>query len=450
MEDSHRSGLLIAAAIIVVLIIINGMLASAEIAFMGLKETLLKKNAGKGDRKAASLLKMKQHPSDFLSTIQIGITLAGLLSGAFAADTLAGPIVLWAQNMGVSGMALSAVRTVSLILVTLILTFIMLVFGELVPKRLAMVRPEKTAYRVVGFIKFLSVIAHPLVRLLSVSTNGILKILKVNPSETASAVTEEEILLMVQEGTERGTIENREAEFVSNSFAFTDLTVKEVMTHRTEITALPADAVLPDVIALMANTPHARYPVYEGTIDKIIGVLYVQDIVRLYPVKDSKFPSIREIMRSPFFVSGSKPLVQLFDDMKKSDKHLAVVVDEYGGTSGIVTLMDMIEEIIGDVGDTIQEDISRHEDGSFSADGLAEMEDLLEFLNLDGITVDKNQTLSGYIIDVLGFVPDPGQYPEIRAGEYLFKVEKANGPLIQSVHISKIPVPEAETGGKEL
>ncbi|QQO10988.1 hemolysin family protein [Breznakiella homolactica] len=449
MESSHTTNVWIALVITVVLVLINGMLASAEIAFMGLKEPLLKKKSAEGDRKAETLLGMKRNPSAFLSTIQIGITLAGLLSGAFAADSLAAPIVSWAASLGAAGIALSVIRTVSVILITLIMTFFMLVFGELVPKRIAMVRPEKTAYLVVNIISALSKIAKPLVKLLSLSTNGVLRLLRINPSDESSPVTEEEILMMVQEGTEQGTIEGTEAQFVSNSFAFSDLTVEDVMTHRTELSAIPEDATVRDAVETMARTRHTRYPVYKDTIDGVVGILYIRDLYELYPFKEQPMPLplVRDIMRPPFFVSETKLLSQLFDEMKDRQNQMAVVVDEYGGTSGVITVMDIVEEVVGEFEKRGQYEIRKTDDGVFLLNGLMKMEDAAAYFSL-GVEFNRNETVSGYLINTLGYIPGPDQHPETLIGNYLFRVEKSEGALIRQVRV--IPgEPDQETGPSE-
>lgn len=327
------------------------MLASTEIAMMGLKEGQLRKKAESGDKKASLLLVMKQNPSDFLSTVQVGITLAGLLSGAFAADSLATPIVQIFAGMGISGGALSAIHFLSVMLITLLTTYFMLVFGELVPKRLAMARPEETARSVVSFLTVLSKITRPLVLLLSASTNLVLRLIGIDPNRQENPVTEEEILLMIHEGRQQGTIEESEVELVTNVFEFTDQRAKNIMKHRTEIDALPVSAKMLDVIALMSKTKHNKFPIYNESIDDIVGVLYTSDIVALYPYRE-KLPKevrIEDIMRKPVFVPESNSLTKLFQKMKQTGERLFIVADEYGGTAGMITLTDILEEIVGDI-----------------------------------------------------------------------------------------------------
>jgi len=426
----------IAMLIAIVLIIINGVLASSEISLVSLKRVKLKQKAESGDRKAQRLLEIKQNPSDFLSTIQVGITLAGLLSGAFAADTLARPLVTWLSGFAIPNTLLSFIDIVAVILVTIILTYFMLIFGELVPKRIAMKNPYKISSRYISPIIFLSIVTKPLVHLLSISTNAVLNFMGMSLSQEEHLMTEEEILLNMREGKEQGTIEETEEHIVKNLFKFTDLLVEDVMKHRTEIQAIPVEASFMDVVKLMKETSHGKFPVFEENIDRIVGVVYSKDFISMYPEEGTKtpLPRVRDIMHPPFFVPESHLLVNLFSEMKEHKNYLAVVVDEYGGTSGIITMTDILEEIVGDIETPYVEMIEKSVGGGYIINGRIKMKDLLEFLNIK-IDTDENNTLSGFIIDSLGYVPNPEQKPEIEVENYLFRVKDMNGPLICSVYV---------------
>jgi len=428
----------IAIIVAVILITINGILASAEISLVSLKKIRLRQKAESGDKKAKRLLEMKQNPSDFLSTIQIGITFAGLLSGAFAADSLAKPLVRWLSTFGISELWLSFIDVFAVILMTIILTYFMLVFGELVPKRVAMENPYKIGKRVISPIIGLSVIAKPLVRLLSVSTNAILHFLGIDSNQNDSSVTEEDVLLTMREGREQGTIEETEEHIVRNLFKFTDLLVEDAMTHRTEIHAVPVNSSFKDIVKLMSETSHGKFPVYEENIDRIVGIVHSKDFVSMFPMDDSKerLPKVKEIMRPPFFVPESHSLVDLFAEMKKHKSYLAVVVDEYGGTSGIITMTDILEEIVGDIETPEEELIKSACEGGYNVDGRIKIKDISEFLKIN-IDADENNTISGFIIDTLGYVPNVGQTPEIQVKNYIFRVKEMNGPLISKVYIKK-------------
>lgn len=428
----------IAIIIFIVLTIINGILASAEISLVSLKKIRLKQKAESGDKKAKRLLEMKQSPSDFLSTIQIGITLAGLLSGAFTADSLAKPMVIWFSSLGVPGSWLPFVNVFMVILITLVLTYFLLVFGEIVPKRIAMTNPYRIGSRVISPIIGLSKIMKPIVRLLSTSTNGVLRLLGIDSNQEDSPVTEEEILLNMREGREQGTIEEAEEHIVKNLFEFTDLLVKDAMIHRTEIEAISVGSSFPDVVKMMSKTSHGKFPVFEDNIDKIVGIVYGKDFVAMYPTKnnDAPLPKVKDIMRPPFFVSESLSLVDLFSDLKKHKSYLAIVVDEYGGTSGIITMTDILEEIVGDIEQPDVEMIQNSTSGGYIIDGRMKIKDVSEFLKIS-IDSDENNTLSGFIVDSLGYVPVSGQTPEVEVNGIVFRVKEMNGALIRSIEVKE-------------
>lgn len=416
----------------VVLVSINGMLASAEIAMLGLQEGKLRSMAEQGDKKAKLLLNMKRNPSRFLSTTQIGITLAGLLSGAFAAESLADPLVSLASKMGVDGIALTVISGASTFLITLLMTLFMLLFGELVPKRIAMVKPEQTARAFITPISILSKFAKPLVRLLSSCTNKILKFGGVDPNHAAT-ITEEDVLNMMQEGQQQGKIKAVEVQVMSNLFEFTDLRVEDAMTHRTELHVLSADSDLHEVVNKMSETGLNKFPVIDGHVDHIVGVLYSKDIVSLYPIlnKDEAMPLVKECMRHPYFVPERKMLVELFAEMKRGKERLAVVVDEYGGTSGIITLTGILEEIVGDLTHSSIQLITTLDDHSYLIDGRIKMDHLVEILQLKQVS-ENNDTFSGFLISRLGYVPKPDEHPEITLDDYVVRVEAIEGGFIRS------------------
>ncbi len=430
---------IVALLVLIVLVFINGILASAELALVSINEMKLKQKAEAGDKKSKLLLVMKQNPSDFLSTVQIGITLAGLLSGVFAADSFAQLIVDMFSGRDISDGFLSIIRVTSVVLVTLMLTYFMMVFGELVPKRIAIIYPYKTGAILITPIVIFSKITKPFIRFMSFSTNWVLRVIGIDPNQYARPVTEEEILLMVREGREQGTIEKTEEEIVTNLFKFTDLSVEDAMTHRTEIEAIPYNASIEAVVETMSQTSHGKFPIYEGTIDNIVGTIYSKDIVKMYSKKDNEPPlwQLKDVMRQAFFVPESHSLVNLFIEMKQRNNQLAIVVDEYGGTSGIITMMDILEEIVGDFEMPRVDLIKNSGDGGYIIDGRTEINEVIKFLDMD-IRNDVNYTLSGFVIKRLGYVPSKGQTPTIEAGGYEFCVREVYGSLIRSVYVKKI------------
>lgn len=330
---------------LVILVLFNAYFAASEMAYISLNDNKIAKQAKEGNKKAKKIKKMLDNPSKFLSTIQIGITLAGFLSSAFAADTFAtklAPILnSWAPSLGINFW-----QTFSIIIITIILSFFTLIFGELVPKRLAMKYSEKIAFGTIGFISFISVITSPFVKLLSGVTNFISKIFGVSENEE-KIVTEEEIRMMIDEGQQKGTIEKDEKDLINNVFQLNDITASEIMTHRTEIFAIEVNDNLYELLDKIDEYKYSRIPVYEKTIDEIVGILFLKDILK--EVSKGTQIEIRQIMRKAYFVPETKPIDELFREMQTNKQQMVIVLDEYGGTSGLVTMEDILEELVGNI-----------------------------------------------------------------------------------------------------
>ncbi len=334
----------------VVLIALNAFFASTEIAVISLNANKIRRLAEEGDKKAKQMLKMVETPAGFLSTIQIGITLAGFLGSAFAADNFASKLTDWMVSVqGFTAVSPDTLNTIAVIIITLILSYFTLVFGELVPKRIAMQRPEKVARASASVITVLSVVMKPIIWLLSVSTNGILRLLRMNPNQKEDEVTEEEIRLMVDIGEEKGAIEPTEKEMIENIFEFNNTTARDVMTHRTDVIAIQRDETEEDILQLIQESGLSRFPVYDEDIDDIIGILNTR--AYLLNLRSDAPKSLERLLRPAHCVPESVHTDVLFRSMQKSKDHIAVVVDEYGGTSGIVTMEDLLEEIVGNIYD---------------------------------------------------------------------------------------------------
>lgn len=329
------------------LILLNAFFASTEIAVLSLNENKIKLKAQDGDKKAQRMLKMLQEPSGFLSTIQIGITLAGFLGSAFAADNFAGSIGDWMAAL--TSMPVSTAHTIALIVVTLILSYFTLVLGELVPKRVAMKKPEAVASFTSGVVSGLSRVMKPVIWLLSASTNGMLKLFGIDPNEEEEQVTEEDLLMMVGVSEEGGNIDADEGQLIRNIFHFDNITAEDVMTHRTMVSALPLTASDDEILALISESGYSRIPVYDGQIDNIVGIL----VSRAYLVdrNEGKNTSLKDLMMDVFYVPETTAADHLFREMQQKKIHFAVVLDRFGGTSGIVTLEDLMEEIMGEIYD---------------------------------------------------------------------------------------------------
>ena len=394
--------------LLIVLIILNGFFSCAEIAVLQVGDTKLKKLAEEGNKDAKILLKLTEDPSRFLSTIQVAITLAGFLSSAFAADSFANPATRLLIKMGVP-ISESVLSPIVIVVITLILSYVNIVFGELVPKRLAQAYTEKIALSMSPVLQFASVLFRPFVGLLTVSTNTVMKLMGINPEDIEDKVSEEDIIMMLDEGTENGTIEHQENEMIQNVFEFNDLTVEDVCTHRTDVAMLyyeDSDEVWRKTIY---NNRFANYPICGEDDDDVIGILDTKDYFRL---EDQSRDSImKNAVDKPFFVSQNMKVSDLFQTMKRERKYYAVVIDEYGGMTGIVSMHDLIEALVGDLQE--EDDLPEPEpieaigENEWIILGIADLEDVNEALKIDIPTEDAD-TFGGYIMGIMGTVPDDG------------------------------------------
>lgn len=422
--------------ILVVLILLNAYFAASEIAFISLNDTKIEKQVKEGNKKAKQIQKMLKNPSEFLATIQIGITLAGFLSSAFASDAFA-DILAPALYKIFPMISIQVFKGISIVLITIILSFFTLVFGELVPKRLAMKYYEKIAFSSIGVIRFLSIITLPFVKVLSAVTNFISKLFGISENEE-EVVTEEEIKMMIDEGEEKGTIQQEEKEMIHNIFEFNDITVSEVMTHRTDVYAIEIDSDINDIIKELDDYKYSRIPVYEETIDNIKGVLFVKDLLKYLHGK--KAIKIKNIMREAYFVSENKPINELFKNLQKNKMQMAIVVDEYGGTAGIVTMEDLLEEIVGNIFDEyddFENDYTKIDDNTFLINGSVSINDLKKILKID-LPEGDYETLSGYLINLLGRLPKDNETPIIETKQVNYKIEKSEDKRIVLVKACKI------------
>ncbi len=395
----------------VALIALNAVFACAEIAVLSVNEVKLNKLASEGNRKAKRLSRLTAQPARFLATIQVAITLAGFLGSAFAADNFSDPLVAWLLSLGV-GLSPATLNTIVVILITLILSYFTLIFGELVPKRIAMKKSEKVALNISGLVTVISKLFAPIVWLLTVSTNGVLRLLGIDPNEAEEQVGEEDIRMMVDASSEHGGIDHEEKEFIQNVFEFDDLTAEEIATHRTDVDLLWLDDSMEDWAETIHNTRHTRYPVCEDSADNVVGILNAKEYFRL--ADKSRETVMAQAVRAPYFVPETIKADALFRNMKRTGNPLAVVLDEYGGMVGIVTLNDLVEELVGDLGDddsNIPDDdeprIEKRADGSLAVSGNVELDDVEDALGIE-MDQEEHDTLTGLVFDALGMIPDDG------------------------------------------
>ncbi len=421
--------------VLVILVLFNAYFAATEIAFISLNDAKIEKEAKEGNKKAKNILKMLKSPSKFLATIQIGITLAGFLSSAFASDAFAdklAPIL----NSWLPVLSLEAWRGISIILITIILSFFTLVFGELVPKRLAMKYYEKISYATIGVIRGISIVTAPFVKLLTFSTNMISKIFGVGEAEE-EVVTEEEIKMMIDEGEEKGTIERGEKQLLNNVFEFNDIIVSEVMTPRTEMYAIDINSDINDTLDEIDEFKYSRIPVYEDNIDDIKGILFVKDILK--PLKDNKRVDIKKLIREPYFIPESKDIDELFKEMQQNKVQIAIAIDEYGGTAGLITMEDIIEELVGNIFDEYDEeevDYKKIDENTYILSGTITSYELKKIFNIE-LPEGDYETLSGYLIDKLGRIPDEDEHPVIEDENLTYKVEEIDDKRIKYVKVCR-------------
>ncbi len=408
--------------ILIVLILLNAYFAMAEIAFISLNDAKIEKQAKEGNKKAKQIEKMLKNPSKFLATIQIGITLAGFLSSAFASDTFADKLAPILNSL-IPNVSIGVWKGISIVIITLILSFFTLVFGELVPKRLAMKHYEKISFATIGVIKTISMITAPFVKLLTISTNIVSKMFGVSENEE-EIVTEEEIKMMVDEGQEKGTIDKNERELINNVFNLNDIVASEVMTPRTDIYALELNENLKDCLKELDEYKYSRIPVYEETIDNIQGILFIKDVLKM--LAENKKIEIKNIMREAYFVPENKPIDEIFKELQNNKKQMAIVLDEYGGTSGLLTMEDILEELVGNIFDEYDDEEKMYEkidDNTYMLRGNLTINEMKKILGIK-IKDGDYDTLSGYLIENLGRVPDDDEQPVIEIDGMTYKIER--------------------------
>ncbi len=437
----------------VVLILLNAFFASTEIAVLSLNENLLRREAEEGDKKAARLLKIVQAPTKFLSTIQIGITLAGFLGAAFAAENFASRITAWlVDGLGFSALPREAVQSVSVSLITLVISFFTLIFGELVPKRVAMKKAEMVARFASGVVYGLSVVMSPVIALLTLCTNGVLRLMGIDPNADEEEVSEEGIRMMVDIGEEKGAIEADEKEMIENVFEFNDTVAEDVMVHRTDMVMVWVGDTDQEIVETIESTGLSRFPVYEEDADDIIGILSSRDYF-LNSRRESPKP-LRELLRPAYFVPESVPADVLFRDMQSRKTHMAIVVDEYGGTSGLLTMEDLLEEIVGNIYDEFDpqeaQEIIQLEPNLWRVAGGAELDDVAAALDLEFPEDEEADTLSGLIFDQLPVIPKDGpSQVEVEAAGLHIKVESVADRRVAWALVSKLPQGGEETEEKK-
>lgn len=394
----------------VVLIALNAVFASAEIAVLSLNETKLERMAEQGNGRAKRLVRLTKEPARFLATIQVAITLSGFLGSAFAADNFSEPLVDWMINMGVS-IPRATLDAGAVIFITLVLSYFTLIFGELVPKRIAMKKPEQIAMGISGLVSGISIVFKPIVSFLSVSTNLVLGLCGIDPEEEEEQVSEEEIRMMVDVGSEKGTIEHQEKEFIQNVFEFNDIMAESIATHRTDVSMLWMEDDMEVWAETIHNSRHTFYPVCDGSPDNVIGVLNAKDYFRIDDKSRNKV--MNQAVYPAYFVLETTKADVLFRNMKANKSAIAIIIDEHGGMTGIVTMNDLVEELVGDLNDDTEDEKSREpyvekvEEHTWMVHGNPELEVIEDALGME-IASEGFDTLSGLVFQKLGVIPEDG------------------------------------------
>ena len=429
------------------LILVNAFFAMSELAVITLNDSKIEKMAEDGDVRAQKVLRLTSDSSRFLSTIQVGVTLAGFLTSAVAATSFSEVLAGWLCNVLdiTSKTAQGFVSSVSLVLITLIISYFSLVLGELLPKRIAMHNPESISLRIVGILLFLRGFLRPLVALLSASTNALLRLIGINPNDDPQAVTEEEIRMMVDIGEEKGVIEESQKEMINNIFEFDDIVASDVMTHRTDVVSVDINDSYDKVVKTAIEEGYSRIPVYDDDPDDIKGVLYVKDLLK-YVGQDLPKRGLAHLIRKAYFIPESKKCGELFSEMTEKHVQLAVVSDEYGGFAGIVTIEDLIESIVGNIQDEYDnedEEFEQLNDNTYTIDGVTDIEAVEEQLGIK-LPEGEYDTVAGMILSILGRIPDEDEHPTVTVSGCEFTVESINERRIERVRIVRLTPEETK------
>ncbi len=423
----------------VILIALNAVFACAEIAVISMNDAKLAKMAADDDKRAIRLVRLTSQPARFLATIQVAITLSGFLGSAFAAENFSGGLVEWLIGLGVT-IPRSTLEAIAVVVITIVLSYFTLIFGELVPKRVAMRKAETLALGMSALISVIATLFKPIVWFLTASTNGVLRLIGIDPNAEDEEVNEEEIRMLVDVGSEKGVIDYEEKEFIQNVFEFDDLTAGELVTHRTEITMLWMEESMEEWQQIIFDSRHTLYPICQDSADRIVGILNAKDYFRL---EDRSREKVMECAVKPaYFVPETVKADILFRNMKRSHNKMAVVLDEYGGMSGIVTLNDLVEQLVGELGDDERQEeeielIETIDAECWRIHGRALIEDISSQLGIN-LPCDEHDTFNGLIFSALGSVPEDGSNVELETAGLHIKVTDISEHQVQTAIVRKI------------
>lgn len=425
--------MLMSIIIMILLILLSALCVISDASLTGISDAKVEEDANEGQKRAKRVMKFTENPKPYQTTLQSLIILVSIINGAIALDTFSGDIISWFNS------TLWVIKPLVIVIITFLLLVFQMVFGMLIPRRLANKYPETFAYRMIDFVFFLTKLFSPFIWVFDVLSRLIGRLFGLKPHEGERIVTEEEIRTIVEESSQTGAIDEEEGEMIQNIFDFSDTTVDEIMTHRTEISALNVKSTRTQLIDFVRQEQYTRYPVYDGNIDHIVGTIHVKDLLKYLDKPEEKY-SLKSLLRPPYFVPESKKTAELFREMQKQKNHIAIVLDEYGGTAGIVTIEDLIEEIVGNISDEYDEDeesIKEVNHNVFEIDGLESINDIEDILDAH-LPVEDYDTLSGFILGQLGRFPEDNEPIEIIFNGYKFEIMEIDNKIITKVRVTKL------------
>ncbi len=415
------SNIIFQIILVVILTLINAFFSSAEMAIISMNKNRIKILAEEGNKKAQLLEKLNEEPSKLLATIQVGITLAGFFSSASAATGISSYLSRYLSQFNIP-----YVNQISLISITIIIAYLTLVFGELYPKRIALQKSEAIAMLSIKPILIVSKITGPFVKLLSLSTNALVKLSGLNTENLDEKISREEIKSLVHVGREHGVFNETESEMINSIIEFDDKLAKEVMKPRTETFLLNINTPIMEALDKLLEENYSRVPVYEENPDNIIGILYMRDMLAEAKIKGFENIEIRQILHKPYFVIENKPIDDLFKELQSKKIHMAVLIDEYGGFSGIVTIEDLIEEVMGEINDEYDELellIEKIDDNTFLINGLISLNDFNSYFDVD-LECEDFDTIGGFLLNIIGGIPETDEEKLVEYENLSFKVEE--------------------------
>jgi len=435
----ESDSILLQLFLIFILVVINAFFSATEMAVVSLNKNKINYMANDGDKRAKLLVRLLKEPNKFLATIQVGITFAGFLASASAAVSISAHISIFIKKINIAFIS-HVSDEISLVIVTLVLSFITMVLGELLPKRIALQNSEKIALFVARPIIIISKIIIPFVKILTVTTNFFCSILNLDNDSNEEKVTEEEIRMMIDVGEENGVLNETEKEMIDGIFEFDNTLAKEIMTPRTNVFSINIKTPIIELMDSILEEQYSRMPVYEDETDNIIGILFMKDLFSAMNKKELEHIDIKEILRPAYFVPETKNIDILFRELQKSKNHMAILIDEYGGFSGIVTIEDLIEEVMGNIFDEYDEDyesseyIKKVDNSTYMVSGLVGIDEINEKLELN-LPSEHFDTVGGFVIDLIGSIPKEDEEHIVEYENLTFRVEKIDEKRIELIKL---------------